>query len=66
MKIMLLFPPQFDVTMPRPELPSLFTILKKEGHDVILKDVNVESYNYLLSKKELKRAYEAICFQELI
>ena len=60
MKIMLVFPPRFDATMPNLGLACLAAVLRNAGHEVIMKDVNVESYNHFLTEFELKRAYELI------
>lgn len=56
MKVMLVFPPQFDPSMPNLALPCLTAVLRNEGHEVIQRDLNVESYEILLSKRELERA----------
>jgi hypothetical protein len=56
MKILLVFPPQFDPAMPNLALPCLTAALQKAGHEVVQKDLNVESYDTLLSKGELENA----------
>lgn len=56
MKVMLTFPPQFDPTMPNLALPCLTAMLRKEGHEVVQRDLNVETYDILLSRPELERA----------
>lgn len=56
MKVILVFPPQFDPTIPNLALPCLTAVLKAAGCQVIQKDLNVESYDRLLSKEELERA----------
>ncbi|MCX7922034.1 MAG: cobalamin-dependent protein [Clostridia bacterium] len=61
MRVMLIFPPQFDATMPNLALPCLASVLRSAGHEVVLKDVNVESYEHLLTETALKRAFELIC-----
>jgi hypothetical protein len=56
MKVMLVFPPQFDPTMPNLALPCLTAMLRREGHEVVQRDLNVETYDILLSRRELARA----------
>lgn len=56
MKVILVFPPQFDPTIPNLALPCLTAVLRAAGHEVIQKDLNVESYDRLLSKEELEQA----------
>jgi anaerobic magnesium-protoporphyrin IX monomethyl ester cyclase len=56
MKVMLIFPPQFDPTMPNLALPCLTAMLRSEGHEVVQRDLNVEAYDILLSRRELERA----------
>jgi anaerobic magnesium-protoporphyrin IX monomethyl ester cyclase len=63
MKVMLAFPPQFDVTMPHLALPCLTAALREAGHEVVQKDVNIESYDILLNKVELERAYFKLCME---
>lgn len=54
MKILLLFPPQWNPSYPHLALPSLTAFLKREGYDVVQMDINVEAYDTLLSKPQLK------------
>ncbi|MCX8128706.1 MAG: B12-binding domain-containing radical SAM protein [Clostridia bacterium] len=61
MKVMLVFPPQYDVTMPPLGLPCLAAVLRKAGHEVIQKDLNIESFDKLMSKDELSKAHFSIC-----
>lgn len=60
MKVILVFPPQFDPTIPNLALPCLTAVLRAAGHQVIQKDLNVESYDRLLSVGELERSYGKI------
>lgn len=53
---MLTFPPQFDPSMPNLALPCLTAFLRDRGHEVIQRDLNVESFDILLSRRELARA----------
>lgn len=65
MKVMLVFPPQFDVTMPSLSIPCLTAVLRAAGHDVIQKDVNIESFDFLLSKNELSKAHFNVCKERI-
>ncbi len=56
MKVTLVFPPQFDPTIPNLALPCLTAVLRAAGHEVIQKDLNVESYDHFLSKNGLVEA----------
>jgi hypothetical protein len=60
MKVILAFPPQFDPTIPNLALPCLTAVLRAAGHQVIQKDLNLESYDRLLSGEELERAFATI------
>jgi hypothetical protein len=60
MKILLVFPPQFDPTIPNLALPCLTAVLRAAGHEVVQRDLNVESNDILLSAEELERAFQKI------
>ncbi len=49
MKILLLFPPDWLPSEPYLSLPSLTSVLRPKGHDVIQKDINVEMYDLFFS-----------------
>ena len=49
LKTMLLFPPEWVPTAPYLALPSLTSVLRANGHDVIQKDVNIEMYELFFS-----------------
>lgn len=61
MKVMLVFPPQSDVTMPGLALPCLTAALRNAGHEVIQKDINLESFDSFLTRQYLEKSYEYIC-----
>ncbi len=61
MEITLLFPPQSTPTMPYLSVPSLTAYVRSKGYNVIQRDLNVETYDILLSKNYLKKIYEKIC-----
>src|SRR5919206_3497052 len=48
-KVMLLFPPEWVPTAPYLALPSLTSVLRRHGHEVIQKDVNIEMYDHFFS-----------------
>lgn len=64
MKICLIFPPPSDPRGPHLSLPSLAAYLRKNGHEVILKDFDLEILTYLLTPHTLnlsvQRAKEKI------
>lgn len=61
MKILLLFPPQADITHPYLALPALTAYLKQRGfNDVIQKDLNIEFHNKILTRDRLIKAFKAV------
>ena len=60
MKVMLLFPPDWLPSEPYLSLPMLASVLRQGGHEVILKDVNVEMYDMMFSPPFLQYVYERI------
>ncbi|MBI3959953.1 MAG: radical SAM protein [Chloroflexi bacterium] len=50
-KVMLLFPPNWTPTMPHLALPTLTAWLRQEGIEVIQRDLNVEVFDYILTRK---------------
>ena len=55
-KVMLLFPPNWTPTMPHLALPTLTAYLRQEGVDVIQRDLNVEVFDEILSRRYLTGA----------
>jgi len=53
MKIALVFPPTADPTAPYLSLPLLAACLRGAGHEVLLRDVNLEAYEALLRPDRL-------------
>ena len=49
LKTMLLFPPEWVPTAPYLALPSLTSVLRAGGHEVVQKDVNIEMYELFFS-----------------
>jgi radical SAM superfamily enzyme YgiQ (UPF0313 family) len=59
MKIGLIFPPPFDLTQPYLSLPMLASFLKRRGHTVVQRDLNLAFYDRVLSRSYLLQAHEA-------
>jgi len=59
MKIGLVFPPPFDVTQPYLSLPMLASFLRRQGHTVVQRDLNLAFYDHVLSRSYLLQAHEA-------
>ena len=53
MKVVLLFPPCWHPIMPHMALPSLTAYLRGQGVEVIQRDLNIEIYDALLSRRNL-------------
>lgn len=60
MKVLLLFPPDWLPSEPYLSLPSLTSVLRPAGHDVVQKDINVEMYDLFFSAGFLDSAAERI------
>ncbi|GJQ59659.1 MAG: radical SAM protein [Candidatus Scalindua sp. AMX11] len=59
-KVMLLFPPDWFPSEPYLSLPTLTAFLRRGGHEVIQKDLNVEMYNWFFSRGFLSHVFEKI------
>lgn len=53
MKILMLFPPQWTPLNPHFSLASLTSQLRNKGHEVKIRDLNIEFYNEILTKNHL-------------
>lgn len=53
MKILLLYPPQWNPNSPYLALPLLSAQLKKYGFDTEIKDINIAFFNHILTKENL-------------
>lgn len=60
MKVMLIFPPDWFPSEPYLSLPSLTSVLRKAGHTVIQKDVNLEMWDWYFSEDFLKRVLRRV------
>ena len=63
MKVLLLFPPDWLPSEPYLSLPSLTSVLRPAGHEVIQKDINVEMYDLMFSETFLRHAQSRIKFE---
>ena len=60
MKVMLIFPPDWFPSEPYLSLPSLTAVLRKAGHTVIQKDVNLEMWDWYFSEDFLKKVLRKV------
>ncbi len=54
----IVFPPAADPSLPYGALPLLGAVLRRDGHDVTLRDVNLEAFDTLLRPDVLRRALD--------
>jgi len=60
MKVLLIFPPDWFPSEPYLSLPSLTSVLRKAGHTVIQKDVNLEMWDWYFSEDFLKKVLRRV------
>src|SRR5687767_11240064 len=60
MKVLLIFPPDWFPSEPYLSLSSLTSVLRKAGHTVIQKDVNLEMWDWYFSEDFLKRVLRKV------
>jgi hypothetical protein len=60
MKIYLLFPPHWTPTMPHLALPVLTGAMRRLGHTVIQRDLNVEVFDEILTRRYLRQAIKQV------
>ena len=60
MKVMLIFPPDWFPSEPYLSLPSLTAVLRKAGHTVIQKDINLEMWDWYFSEDFLKKVLRKV------
>jgi anaerobic magnesium-protoporphyrin IX monomethyl ester cyclase len=58
MKVMLVFPPPWTPAMPYLALPVLTSVLRSHGVEVIQRDLNLETYDTVLSRAYLEQSLE--------
>ena len=59
-KVLLIFPPDWFPSEPYLSLPSLTSVLRKAGHTVIQKDVNLEMWDWYFSEDFLKKVLRKV------
>ena len=60
MKVTLVFPPQFDPSLPHLALPCLTAVLNRAGHQVVQRDVNLELYDEILTADVINQSLDLI------
>ncbi|MCJ7701171.1 MAG: hypothetical protein MUO62_06275, partial [Anaerolineales bacterium] len=60
MKVFLVFPPQWTPAMPHLALPVLSAYLRSHGVQVIQRDLNLETYDTVLSRSYLEQVVERL------
>lgn len=55
MKVLLIYPPDRALPVPYSSLPTLAPCLKRAGHEVVLRDVNLDVFLSLMNKETLLR-----------
>ncbi len=63
-KVMLIFPPDWYPSKPYLSLPTLTAFLRKAGHHVVQKDVNLDMYDWFFSKDCLDFILEKVPKQQ--
>ncbi len=58
--VMLVFPPDWYPSEPYLSLPTLTAFLRRAGHEVVQKDVNLEMYDWYFSADFLKRVLKRV------
>ncbi len=61
MKVLLVFPPQFNPTQPYLSVPSLAARLRQEGIHVVVRDANAEFYQWALTASTVREAVRRLC-----
>ena len=60
MKNLLIFPPDWLPSEPYLSLPSLASVLRPAGHEVVQMDINVEMYDLFFSRRFLEHVAKRI------
>lgn len=60
MKVMLFFPPNWTPSMPHLALPSLTAYLRREGIEVIQRDLNAEVFDHILTESFVCRSLDRL------
>ena len=64
MKHLLIFPPDWLPSDPYLSLPSLASVLRPAGHDLVQMDVNVEMYDLFFSRRFLEHVAPRIAHEK--
>jgi radical SAM superfamily enzyme YgiQ (UPF0313 family) len=59
-KTAILYPPISDFTQPHPAIPYLAAYLREQGENVVIKDINIEAHDIILSTDFLKTCQQKI------
>lgn len=59
-KVLLIFPPDWYPSEPYLSLPTLTSVLRAAGHQVVQKDVNLEMYDWFFSGDFLRRVLKRV------
>lgn len=59
MKMLLIYPPQWNPANPYLSVPLLAGQLKRAGYDVRARDINVEFFNYILTSEHIEKCFNA-------
>jgi anaerobic magnesium-protoporphyrin IX monomethyl ester cyclase len=60
MKICLLFPPHWTPAMPYLALPWLTGFLRQNGHNILQRDLNIEVFDTILTRRHMRQSVERI------
>ncbi|WP_455243738.1 B12-binding domain-containing radical SAM protein [Petrachloros mirabilis] len=60
MKVLLIFPPDWFPSEPYLSLPSLTSVLRQAGHQVVQKDINLEMWDWYFSEDFLKKVLRRV------
>ncbi|MFO0730247.1 MAG: hypothetical protein U0361_04500 [Nitrospiraceae bacterium] len=60
MKVLLIFPPDWFPSEPYLSLPSLTSVLRQAGHQVVQKDINLEMWDWYFSEDFLKKVLRKV------
>jgi anaerobic magnesium-protoporphyrin IX monomethyl ester cyclase len=60
MKVMLIFPPPWTPAMPHLALPVLTSVLRSHNVEVVQRDLNLETYDTVLSRTYLEQSLERL------
>ena len=59
-KTLLIYLPAADFTQPYPAIPYLAGYLRQKGENVIIKDLNIEAHEYILSEEFLEKCRQKV------